>query len=347
MKAKKIIKWVCGIAAVLLAAVLLLIGSFIYVTKYKKTDIDFSISDDGQYEVIYQAVGEPDWPFGYSHARIVLKHDGKTIIKRKFDVANDGGVLHSDSWSVSWEENCVKVIISGEEQPDVLYSFHFDGTVRVASPVDLCKDPVINFSDIVEENANGESVFAVSAEAFIDCYNKAYQQNYRETYLTAITSDEWYCSTELSPCFGYESVRYEFSEDKTVWSMPTISVYAPDNDEIYEIRMTFDDHGYQEQFYLKYQGLCCCLLKMACPNLSDKEIQEVFLTLYSLSDENFFGEHNAYGDPMRPTLSKVLQSGNIGFYCFYGAGYIEICMIPLTSTAIELLQADGVDIQSL
>lgn len=336
------------IALLCIASVLaLLFGGFTYVTRYKITDIDSSISDDGQYEVIYQAVGEPDWPFGYSHARIVLKHDGKTIIKRKFDVANDGGVLHSDSWSVSWEENCVKVIISGEEQPDILYSFHFDGTVRVASPVDLCEDPVINFSDIVEENANGESVFAVSAEAFIDCYNKAYQQKYGETYLTAITSDEWYCSTELSPCFGYESVRYEFSEDKTVWSMPTISVYAPDNDEIHEIRLTFDDHGYQEQFYLKYQELCCCLLKMACPNLSDKDTDELFQRLYSLSDENFYGNYNAYDDSECPSLSCVLQRGNIGFYCFYGAGTVELCMIPLTPAAIGSLQAKGVDIQSL
>lgn len=46
---------------------------------------------------MYQSVGEPDWPFGYSHARFVLKHDGSTVTKYKFDVANDGGILHLDS----------------------------------------------------------------------------------------------------------------------------------------------------------------------------------------------------------------------------------------------------------
>lgn len=85
MKAKKIIKWGCGIVAVLFAAVLLLVGSFVYVTKHKITDIDSSISDDGQYEVLFQNVGEPDWPFGDSHARIVLKRDNKTITKLKFE----------------------------------------------------------------------------------------------------------------------------------------------------------------------------------------------------------------------------------------------------------------------
>ena len=130
MKAKKILKWVCGIAAVILAALLLLIGSFIYVTRYKISDIDAATSPDGEHEIVFQAVGEPDWPFGYSHARIVLKRNGETVTTHKYDVANDGGVLHPENWSVRWEENCVKVIISGEEQPDAFFTYYFDGTVR-------------------------------------------------------------------------------------------------------------------------------------------------------------------------------------------------------------------------
>ena len=130
MKAKKILKWVCGIAAVILAALLLLIGSFIYVTRYKIADIDAATSPDGEHEIVFHAVGEPDWPFGYSHARIGLKRNGETVTTHKFDVANDGGILHPENWRVRWEENCVKVIISEEEQPDAFYTYYFDGTVR-------------------------------------------------------------------------------------------------------------------------------------------------------------------------------------------------------------------------
>ena len=64
MKAKKMIKWGCGIAAVILAVLLLLIGSLIYATRYKITDIDAATSPDCTYEIVFQAVGEPDWPFG-------------------------------------------------------------------------------------------------------------------------------------------------------------------------------------------------------------------------------------------------------------------------------------------
>ncbi len=129
MKAKKLTTWVCGIAAAILAP-LLLIGSLLYTARYRISDIDASTSPDGEYEIVFQAVGEPDWPFGTSHAGIVLKHNGETVAKRKYDVADDGGVLHPDNWSVRWEENCVKVILSGEEQSDELYTYFFDGTVR-------------------------------------------------------------------------------------------------------------------------------------------------------------------------------------------------------------------------
>ncbi len=355
MKAKIIIKWGCGIAAVLFAAVLLLIGSFEYVTRLKITDIDSSISNDGQYELLYQSVGEPDWPFGASHARLVLKHNGKTVTNYKFDVANDGGILHADSWSVSWEENCVKVIISGEEQPDALYTLSFDGTIQQESLAarepglketdsagKLFDEPTTDFSDIVAENEKGESVFAISVEDFIDCYNSVYRQTHETGYLNSTNSENWYCYTELSPRFGYEAVRYEFSADRTVWPMPTISFYAPDNDEIYEIRMTFDDHGYQERLFELFKELCFCMEKTMMPELSETESAALFEKLYAQSDMNFFGDHSAYGDPERPQLNAMYRCDNIGMYCFYGSGNIEICFIPLTAAAINMLKSGNI-----
>ena len=92
-------------------ALLFLTGCYVYVTKYKITDIDSSVSPDGKYEVLFQRVGDPDWPFGHSHARITLKQDDKTMEQFKLDVANDGGVLHPENWHVSWDDTCVIITI--------------------------------------------------------------------------------------------------------------------------------------------------------------------------------------------------------------------------------------------
>ena len=166
MKAKKVARRVCGIAAVILAGLLLLIGSYLYSARYRISDIDAVTSPDGEYKIVFQAVGEPDWPFGPSHARIVLKHNGDTVAKRRYDVANDGGVLHPDNWSVRWEENCVKVILSGEEQSDELYTYFFDGTVRqesLAAREPETREPVSGEGYFAEQTAESPEIPAPNA----------------------------------------------------------------------------------------------------------------------------------------------------------------------------------------
>ena len=58
MKAKKRTKQVCGIAAVILATLLLLIGSFIFATRYRISEHDTAASPDGRLESL--AVREPE-----------------------------------------------------------------------------------------------------------------------------------------------------------------------------------------------------------------------------------------------------------------------------------------------
>lgn len=56
-----------------LAAIFIIIavflGSFIYVSDYKITKADTSVSLDGIYELVLQAVGETDFPFGAASGR--------------------------------------------------------------------------------------------------------------------------------------------------------------------------------------------------------------------------------------------------------------------------------------
>ena len=201
-----------------------------------------------------------------------------------------------------------------------------------------------DISELATENEKGESVFAVSVEDFIRYFNAVYSQRHWDDYLNSTSSDNWYWYSELSPRFGYESTRYQFTADKTVWPMPTVSVYSADNSEIYELRMTFDDHGYQERFYVLFRELCVCMEKLMIQELTEAEADELFEVLRSQAYTNFFGDHHAYGDLERPPLYSVYRYNNIGMYCFYGAGNIEICFIPLTENAVEILESENVKI---
>lgn len=118
---------VLGILGTVSLLIVILVGSLIYVTRYKVNDVDSSVSSDGKFELLFQQIGDPDFPFGFTHTRLVLKDESGTISTYSFDVANDGGNVSCRSWQVTWRENCVEVVISGEEQNDIQYILYFDG----------------------------------------------------------------------------------------------------------------------------------------------------------------------------------------------------------------------------
>lgn len=124
---KPAIRGFLGILALINIMIVILAGSFTYSTKYKIHEVAYSTSEDGKYVLLFQQVGDPDWPFGHTHARLVLKDDSGAIAKYSFDVANDGASVHSDSCLVCWKEDCVEAVISGEEQSDIRYILYFDG----------------------------------------------------------------------------------------------------------------------------------------------------------------------------------------------------------------------------
>lgn len=353
-------KNICIAAVVVILTVLILAaGYFVYDVRLKTGSVDASVSGDGEYELLLQSVGEPDRPFGYTHARLVLKHNGKTVTKYRFDIADDGGILSVENWSVVWEKERAVVTVYGEEQGNVEYILSFDGSVMKKDAVQSGNSyngtpdgnnpeggAVPDFSAIVRENGKGESFFDILLDAFVDCYNSQFRKKYGEDYLTAPGSENWDCFSEKSPCFGCVSERSRFSENKEIRPAPRMNVYSSDNG-IYEVRVTFSEHGYQQIFYDRFRQISTCLLSMVCRDMTDGEIDTLFDNLYKSSDYNFFGDHSTYADPEKPVLTEVYRYGNAGFYCFFGTGTIEICMIPVTPSAAAVLQSAGTEIHAI
>lgn len=77
--------------------------------------------------MILQAVGEPEWPFGSASGRLVLKEGEDKISQTDFELNNDGASISSSCWKVTWHEDYVEIILSGEEQ--------FDEQVILTAPI--------------------------------------------------------------------------------------------------------------------------------------------------------------------------------------------------------------------
>ena len=133
---KKIMKVILGVMAVVFIIIVVFWVSIMYVSDYKITTVDTSVSPDETYELVLQAVGEADFPFGSASGRLTLYEGKSKISKADFEMFDDGGCIRSSIWEVTWHEDCVKVILSGDEQIDEQIILYFDGGKEVKQLTD-------------------------------------------------------------------------------------------------------------------------------------------------------------------------------------------------------------------
>ena len=123
----KIAKYIVIIACILVMVLLLPIGYVRYKTRYEAEQISTSTSPDGDYELVIYSVGEPDFPFGPAHGRLVLNDKEKTVAYMPFEVANDGARFYGSDLEMTWYIDRVEVVVFGSEQHDELMTLRFDG----------------------------------------------------------------------------------------------------------------------------------------------------------------------------------------------------------------------------
>lgn len=122
----KCAKWILGIVSGFLLLGICLFALTFYELNYAIRTVDTKTSPDSQYEIILQSVGSPIF-FSNADGRLVLKQGRETIAKYNFTLADDGGSIRPEIWSVVWNDNHVQIIVCGEEQSDQEYLLYFDG----------------------------------------------------------------------------------------------------------------------------------------------------------------------------------------------------------------------------
>ncbi len=125
---KRAAKYVLITVAILIAMIVFLLCVFLYITEYKVKNVDASQSPDGTYELKFQEIGEPAFPFGSADGRLILSGPDGRISKVSVDIANDGGRIDAFDWSVAWYDDRAEVTLMGEEQADELVTLYFDGS---------------------------------------------------------------------------------------------------------------------------------------------------------------------------------------------------------------------------
>ncbi len=350
---KRIIRTVLCVICLVIGMIMLLAGCVYYITNSKKTLRDTSISPNGKYELSLMEIGEPAWPFGPASGRLILNEGDTQISETNFRLANDGCSISSNDWAVTWNEDHVEVILSGEEQYDEQILLYYDGTTQhqylteEIEPAETQPEVEIQRLDIgIRENRENELVFDISIDDFIDSYNSLYTKEHNRPYFTPSSEWQWYLY-DTAIHSAYETFYVYFTEDERIYSQSTVSVYVPSNcNYIQEITINFDEHSYSESGYEQYKQMCFYALKVFFPDLSDEAILNLCTEAITLGNVNTFSSDEWYDSDSIPCA--LFYKDGIGVYPYFAIGDWEhFCIIPVAQETIDSYEQKGVEIYEI
>lgn len=124
---KKFLKGCLIFFIFIIIMIAILAAGLVYAMKYKTTEVGSEKSPDGSYEVIFEQVGEPEFPFGATYVRFLVKSaDGALISKENHTVFDDGAAFRPNNWEVHWYPVGVEIILKGSEQNDDACVVYYD-----------------------------------------------------------------------------------------------------------------------------------------------------------------------------------------------------------------------------
>ena len=198
----------------------------------------------------------------------------------------------------------------------------------------------------VMENRKNELVFTISTSDYVESYNSYYKIDYCRSLLPPVS--QWQCFTYDSAIHSeYETKCYSFTEDAHVYSLPTITVYVPTNDDyIQQITVNFDEHSFTQSGFEQYKEMCYYTMKVFFPDLPDARIMDLCTEIVALGNQNVFSSDEWFSKNAVP-FALFYREG-IGVYPYFAIGDWEhFCIIPVTEETVTEFGEKGVQIHEI
>lgn len=191
-----------------------------------------------------------------------------------------------------------------------------------------------------------ELVFSISKDDFVDSYDRVYLEDNESAYF--LDAFAWRLQIEESGIHSpYKTHCFHFTEDETIWSMPTLDVYMTEDEAyIQEISLNFDEHSFQPSMYEKYEKMCFYTLKVFFPDLSEGKIKALYTKINELARDNMLPHDQGYHEGIAP--KALFYRKGVGVYPYFAAGEcVHLCIMPVTTEIIENYEREGVEIHEI
>ncbi len=354
---KKLIKALAIFFLMFVFLVIIMILSWTYVTRWRLTEVGEESSPDGKYSLLFQEKGEPDFPFGYSHAKVTLYKGDEKVNSFLEDIADDGGGFRKDNYSVEWLPAGVIVTFHGSEQADKdLEIFYDDGKIFEGYSKDEIKEILKKRYGImdVERMTSVKDGFIIKAEgvSFYAENDMALHNSFLQESFKKITEDVFLNHTG-------RGLAWENEEGESRADIRYIPIISVNGTLMQDIDAYCSDicrwlHACLEKYpYDKCRDIYICFIPDIYGYSREKYyFSEISMKQFIEDDSVFYNELYAYlnnltankADPLQVTDELYSQTdepfevdeGTIRLWASYEAGAVydfedgtEYAMIPV------------------
>lgn len=325
---KRAVKIFLIITGIVVGLILILAGSLWYVTECKCTDIDTQISPDERCQLTLQMKGEPEWPFGSTHGRIIVRYDDQVIRKIEITIYDDGATLRKENWSVVWGAAGAQVTLMGSEQDDQILQIMYDGTEGFPgySEEQITAEMGKRYGSVKACGMEGEFYYYDTGEfSFLVQNDLVMNDNYKTEYYRYLT-DAYFAGRNRA--HEYE----ENGEGIENFYTPVISLNSSSSEEkewfcsdvINWLLYVMNDLPYEEneELYqmieIDYAGETFDYQFLYMQNFSQENISEVYNALYAFVEniltESYEEKVNVKEDVEEETEKKAISDETIQFW---------------------------------
>lgn len=116
------------IGIIVLSTIAFIIGAYLFIVAAWNGTFNYAhpkeiatyTSPEGEYMLVFEQMGDPQWPFGPTDVRLTLKNQDGKIVERVSTQLNHDGANASEHniVSVSWGDDAVVIVLRASEMED-------------------------------------------------------------------------------------------------------------------------------------------------------------------------------------------------------------------------------------
>ena len=186
---------------------------------------------------------------------------------------------------------------------------------------------------------DGAAAFSLTAADFVLRFNEQWKAAGGEGKLAETETWETRSDDAAQLPAGMTCIAARLDEEN-VLSL-AMALYLSKEGNVCQVAIMFDDHGFQETLYEDFERMCRCASAVFLQDADEETLRSLSAWCEESAADTYFGAQIGFFDAQRPKIAHAAAMGDAVFYGYFGAGTLNICIVPAAQNVLDCLTNEG------